>query len=100
MANLVYSGSAYIDTTGVVYASKCKVSHIFFTPATNNDTLTIYDSSTTTDNIKLFFQHGTNKDTEIYNLDGKPLVFQNGIYVTITAGAKATLVFTSEGAST
>lgn len=99
MANSFNSGSAHVDTTGIGVAKACKVAYILFTPSSANGSIVIYDHASATTNYKTLLAGATANNTLIFDLSAKPMNFVNGIYVTVT-NAVATLILTSEGAST
>lgn len=97
MANAFQSGSIYIDTTGSLTTKPVKVAYILYTPDTANDTIVFRDGSTGSDPIKLSLRHLNAKDTEVFDFSRRPLVFANGVYVTVPTNGTATLILTSEG---
>lgn len=98
MANAYQSGSIFVDTTGALTAVKnLRVSYILYTPDTANDQIIFYDGSSASDPVKLKLRHLSAKDTEVFDFSRRPLVFANGIYVTVPSNGTATLILTSEG---
>lgn len=100
MANAFHSGSISVDSDGVVVNKACKLAYVLFTPGASGDSIVLYDSASTTDNKKLTIKGATANQTDIFDLSRKPMSFTNGIYVDVTGTITATLVLTSEGAST
>ncbi len=99
MANTFYSGSVTIDSTGVGKTGAAKVAYIVFTPDATTDSVLLYDSATTTANLKITFKGGTAKSTVYLDFSAKPLTFSNGIYAVVSSAGTATLILTSEGSS-
>lgn len=100
MANVFQSGSVAVDSDGAVVTKACRLAYVFFTPGASGDSIVLYDSASTTDNKKLTIKGATANQTNMFDLSGKPMSFTNGIYVDVTGTITATLVLTSEGAST
>jgi hypothetical protein len=99
MANVVQAGSAFVDTDGAIFTTRVKVAYIVYTPAAANDPITFYDSASTTANQKLVLKGATAGHSLLFDFSAAPILFQNGIYVDITASGTATVVFTSKGES-
>ena len=97
MANAFQSGSIFVDTTGSLTTKSVKVAYILYTPDTANDIIIFYDGDANTDPVKLKLRHLSAKDTEVFDFSARPLVFQDGIYVTVPSNGTATLILTSEG---
>lgn len=96
MANVTTSSKIFVDTTGQVRSISTKVSYILFTPANAGDSLDLREVSG--GSACLFLQAAVADNTQIFDFSIKPILFSQGLYIhAITAGAKATIVFTSEG---
>mgnify|MGYP007100050953 CR=1 FL=1 len=100
MANAFYSGSITIDSDGAVATKAVKVAYIVYTPAASGDSLLLYDHASSGSNLKLTLKGATANNSMFFDFSNKPLSFANGIYADITASGTATLILTSEGAST
>lgn len=97
MANVFQSGSIYVEASGSLTTKAVKVAYILYTPDTANDIIIFHDGDTGADPVKLKLRHLSAKDTEIFDFSARPLVFQDGIYVTVPTNGTATLILTSEG---
>lgn len=101
MANVIQSGSAYVDSTGLLYSGRIKVSHIVLTTVGTAEVLRLTDSGTvgspgTLYKIKLTGPAATS--SYHFDFSGSPILFNSGIYCeTITAGLVVTIVATSAG---
>ena len=101
MASVFQSGSVYVTDTNAVAVSKpCKVAYILFTPAAGGDNIALFDATGSAANQKCIIKGATANQTVFIDLSSKPLNFTNGIWATMSASGTATLVLTSEGAST
>jgi hypothetical protein len=95
MANITQSSSIYIDSTGVAFTGRTKVAYIIFTPNAANDEITLRDGDGGGDPIKIHLHAATAKDSKVFDFSRRPMIFQDGIYVSaLTASAKATLILT------
>ena len=101
MAAVFQSGSVYVtDTNAVAVGKACKVAYILFTPSSGGDNIALFDSAASAANQKLIIKGATANQTVFIDLSSKPLVFTNGVWATMSASGTATLILTSEGAST
>lgn len=99
MANVIQAGSAHVDTDGAIFTTRVKLAYILFTPDAANDSLLLYDSASTTSNLKITIKGATAKHTVYFDFSSAPIVFQNGIYVDIATNGTAVLVLTNKGES-
>lgn len=97
MANNVQSGTIYIDTNSAqVYTKKAKVAYVIYTSSAAGDNLILRDGDAGTDPIKLNIKNPTNTNTMVLDFSRKPILFQDGIYVSaLSASSIATLVLTA-----
>lgn len=97
MANTVQSGTIYIDTNSAqVYTKKAKVAYIIYTSSSAGDALTLRDGDAGTDPLKITIKNPTATNTMVIDLSRKPMLFQDGIYVSaLSASSTATLILTS-----
>lgn len=109
MANVRSGNSFYVDSAsaGATPASfinlpQLKVASIMLTGAGAGDTITLADLNSSTLNsagsTKLTIKVPAANDTKFINLFDYPMVFANGLWVSvITAGATATIVIITPG---
>jgi len=101
MAAVFQAGSVYVTDTNAVAVSKaCRVAYIIFTPASSGDNITLFDSSSSAATTKMVIKGATAAQTVLIDLSAKPMSFANGVWATMSASGTATLILTSEGAST
>jgi hypothetical protein len=99
VANSYYSGTVYVDTSGAVVSNAAKVAYITFRGAAADDAIVIRDGDGNTDPIKFSAILKDAKTTQVFDYSANPIVFKDGIYVTITSGAVATIQTTTQGAN-
>lgn len=97
MGNNKQSGSVYIDTNSAqVYTTKAKVAYVIYTSSAAGDNLVLIDGGAGGDPIKLNIKNPTATNTMVLDFSAKPLIFQDGIYVSaLSASSVATLILTS-----
>lgn len=97
MANVVTTTKISVDTAGTVRVPNppTKVTYIVFTPAATGDAMVLRETSGGADIMTV--QAAVAEQTVVLDFSIKPILF-NGIHIqSIDSGAKATIVFTSEG---
>lgn len=85
------------DTTSFLSDKSLKLIGIFFYSNATTDVIDIYDknaSSSAAGNKKISLMAGTAKDSRQIRLADAPIVFPNGVWVTLTGSPIATLIFT------
>lgn len=96
MANATTGNKIYVEATGALATTRKKVAYIIFTPDAANDEIIIKETSA--GDTCLHLRGATAKQSLLFDFSNKPLVFQNGIYVsTLTSSAKAVLITTESG---
>jgi hypothetical protein len=108
MANVRNGNTFYIDSsssagTAASFLSdkNIKVTGIIMFSGTATDTVKIYDKSASSDaagSLKISLMSGTAKDAHQFRFADAPIVFPNGIWVTISGTPEVTLILQNAGA--
>lgn len=100
MAVVYQSGSAYINSTGLMITGRAKVAYLLFTSDEEADSVTLIDNTSGSTPVKLVVKSAVADETVMLDFSRNPLVFNTGIYCSaISANCHITLVLTNSGGS-
>lgn len=87
----------YVGETGLVTDQRVMICSILFTPQAANDSMTLRETADGPD--LLFIRGATAKNTVQFDFSQKPLVFNNGIYVSAIGTQCTALLVIAEAGS-
>ena len=108
MANVRNGNTWYVDTSSASTSSASFISEknlkligvIYHVATANTDAIELFDKNST-DNAagvkKLTIKAAVATSTQQLRLESTPIVFSNGVWVTLTGAPIATLIFTTQG---
>lgn len=95
MANAITGNKIYIDTTGQVTEKRTLVAYIILTAHGAHTELILKEASAGATALVIDIKDAN--DTKVLDFSAVPLIFNNGIHATISAGSYATLVTVQPG---